>query len=927
MAQARFGIGIDLGTTNSAMAFVPLTGDAPSEVFRVAQWEAIGRVAEVPTLPSFLYLPEDAAVAALRGAGGDWVVGRLARTKAAEVPGRVVHSAKSWLCHHTSDRAAAFLPWGSPDLGPERKISPIRASALILGPLRAAWDDRFAAAGSDFRFDAQVITVTVPASFDAAAQSLTLEAAAEAGFPDTVRLLEEPQAAFYRWLERHPAMEALPAARPGAEAVHVLVVDIGGGTSDFSLFAVRRGGAAEPAEPAVRRIAVSDHILLGGDNVDLALAHRIESRVADGGKLSGGQWETLVARCRDLKERALAADGPPDQVFPLAIPGRGAGLIGGALAAAFTRGEIEAVLLDGFFPECDAEARPYRTRTALKEWGLPFAADSAVTRHLADFLRDRPAVDAVLFNGGALYPQRLRARLVAEIGKWQDGDPPVALDNPEPDLAVACGAARSSAIRHRRAQRIEAGAARAVFLEVHGSPAGGRAGAVPPALVCVLPRGASPDQAFEIADRPLALRVNRPVRFQAHSTTRHGRSQAGDVVAWNDHDFQPLPALETVAAVEVAEAETARRTVPVALTARLNELGLLQVACVSTDPSLPATWPLHFNLRPHERDALCGPAAVEAGPNADPAAVTAADARIRSLFGQPPKRKDPLSATRLLASLEKILGAPKGEWNWVLVRALWPALEASMGCRQTSIEHEEAWLILAGFLLRPGFGAPLDAVRIDGVWRLRESGLCFPGKRIRLQEWILWRRLAGGLSRQRQEAVLAPELGRVRSHATLPPELVRLAGALERLGPETKTELVRRFLAAAGELAGAGRHCAPFLAALGLLLNRAPLYAGPETVVSPELVEEAWDAFERLDWTHPELVELHTLFLRAARVVDNRALDVPKALRNRIAGKLEKAGVAPSRTAKIREALPIERADRLALYGEALPPGLILGQG
>jgi hypothetical protein len=250
-----------------------------------------------------------------------------------------------------------------------------------------------------------------------------------------------------------------------------------------------------------------------------------------------------------------------------------------------------------------------------------------------------------------------------------------------------------------------------------------------------------------------------------------------------------------------------------------------------------------------------------------------------------------------------------------------------MPCRRTSIEHEEAWLILAGFLLRPGFGAPLDEARIDGVWKLRDAGLCFPGKRVKLQEYILWRRLAGGLTRERQEKILAPEMGRIRSQSNLPPELVRLAGALERLGPETKTELVDRFVDLAVDLAGAGKHCAPYLAALGLLLNRAPLYAGPETVVSPELVERAYESFDRFDWKNPELAELQTLFLRAARVVDNRSLDVAKPLRKRIASKLEKAGVTPLKTAKVREAMPIERSERLGLYGEALPPGLILGDG
>lgn len=934
--QARFSIGIDLGTTNSAMAYAPLQGDAGTEVLAVPQWETLSSIVDAPTLPSFLYLPDEAAAAQLQGkesGAGDWVVGRLARAKAGDTPGRVSHSAKSWLCHHAADRSAPFLPWGSEDMGPDSKISPIRASALILNALRAAWDGRFAASGADFRFDAQAITVTVPASFDAAAQRLTLRAARDAGFPDTVRLLEEPQAAFYRWLELHGAGGALWDTLPDREAGahHVVVVDIGGGTSDFSLFELRpsQGGGG----PAIKRIAVSDHILLGGDNMDLAIAHLLEPSLRpDNEPLSVNQWQHLVARCRDLKERALSSDGAPDETFPVSIPGRGSGLIGGTLSAQLRRADLEGVLLDGFFPECAADDRPARKQAALKEWGLPYAADSAITRHLAAFLNGRPAVDAVLFNGGSLYPQPLRDRICRQIATWQQRAEPVVLDNAEPDMAVARGAARYGQIRHQQSQRIEAGAARAVFLEAHRVAATDGKDRPSPSLVCILPRNAAPDQTFESGDLGLALRINRPVRFQTYTSARHGTAKAGDIVDGGDRDVHPLPPLETVAKVAGAGADDGNRTVPVTLTARMNELGLLQVSCLSADPDIDQSWPLEFNLRPHEPGAVAGPAAgsqaaAQAEPKVAPDALEAGRERIRALFGQPLSKRDKLTATRLLNSLEGILGMPKGDWNWVTIRALWPALEASMDCRGTSIEHEEAWLILAGFLLRPGFGAPLDSARMDGLWRLRDTGMRFPGKRSKLQEYILWRRLAGGLSRQRQEKVMAAEFKTLRRQNNPPPELIRLAGSLERLGHEIKSELIDRFIAAAAERAGAGKHCAPYLAALGMLLNRAPLYAGPETVVSPEFVERAYEAFSDLDWEDPELAELQTLFLRAARVVDDRGLDVAPSVRNRIAKKLEKCGIAPLRTARLKAFMPVERSEQISLYGESLPPGLILSDG
>src|SRR5262252_7790152 len=430
MARAHFSIGIDLGTTNCAVAFVPLDDEARSEIFGIPQWDTLSAIAESPALPSFLYLPDEAAAALIQtGKVGNekWVVGRLARKMAAESPGRVVHSAKSWLCHHTSDRSARFLPWGSDGIARNSKISPVCASALILNHLRRTWNTRFAEAGADFAFDRQEITVTVPASFDAAAQRLTLTAALEAGFPETMHLLEEPQAAFYCWVEQHDIAADLESKLPHETdgKYHVLVVDIGGGTSDFSL--LEFGSDRCSAAPKIKRAAVGDHILLGGDNVDLAIAHLLEPRLTgERGKLSGTQWDDLVARCRDLKEKMLSSEGEPDERFAVSLPGRGSGLVASSHTARLTRPELWALLVDGFFPECDSRARPYRTQAALKEWGLPYASDCAVTRHLADFLRGRPRADAILFNGGSLRPELLRQRICQLVGKWQGGVPPLA---------------------------------------------------------------------------------------------------------------------------------------------------------------------------------------------------------------------------------------------------------------------------------------------------------------------------------------------------------------------------------------------------------------------------------------------------------------------------------------------------------------------
>ncbi|MBS0639829.1 MAG: Hsp70 family protein [Proteobacteria bacterium] len=916
MPPPRYAIGIDLGTTNSALAFMPLVSDdAPAQVLPIAQWESLAGLADSNTLPSFLYLPEDAVAAQLQGraaGAGDWIVGRFAKAKASETPERVVHSAKSWLIHHAADRLAPFLPWGSSELSREQKISPVRAAALILNYLRGAWNDQFADANT--AFNDQLVTVTVPASFDAAAQRLTLTAAEEAGFPAGVRLLEEPQAAFYCWLQSHDPAHALYQGHPTVEPRHVLVVDIGGGTSDFSLFELRLTPGTPI--PAINRVAVSDHILLGGDNIDLALAHYVERQFTGGatGQLAGAEWDQLVAACRTLKEQALAAPGQADEAFPVAIAGRGSSLFAAARTAMVTRADIERVLLSGFFPDCDKSARPSQLAGGLREWGLPYAADTAVTRHLADFLRDRPRVDAVLFNGGSVTPASLRQRITALIGSWQAGATPLQLANDEPALAVARGAARFGALLHRHTANIAAGAARAVFLEV-------LTGADQTSVVCVLPRNAPPEVPYAIDIPGLEVRTDQPVRFRAFSSARHGRAQAGDLLDWREGEFHPLPPLQTV--VKAGGPEGGR--VPVRLTARINALGLLQIACDSIDAARPQSWPLEFNLRAVEH-ANPANAAPPVAPNADPAAVDAAVTRIDTVFSRPLAGGSKMAAGAVLQSLERSLGMPRATWNAPLLRALWRPLSERFDGRRRSVEHEEAWLAIAGFLMRPGFGVAGDDVRMDSLWRVQEAGPAHQGKRIKTQEYLLWRRVAGGLSSDRQMALLAGEIDRLRS-GKAPDELVRLVGTLELLPVDIKVSLVEAFITVAGALLDEKKQCAPYFNALGRMLNRAPLRAGPEAVLPAGLVERAWDRFRDYDWSEQALAEIQPMFLRAARVVGDRSLDVPGRVRTAIAAKLEAAGVPERRTGRIRSFVAMDQTERASQYDEALPPGLVLGGG
>jgi len=883
----RYSIGIDLGTTNSALAYAPLDAtEVPSTLFQVPQFETPTQSIEATTLPSFLYLSPEAE------ARGEWSAGRLARKQAADTPGRVVHSAKSWLCHHRSDRHSAFLPWRSDEIPVDQRISPIRASALILGHLREAWDRKF----PESPFVEQQLTITAPASFDAVAQRLTLDAALAAGYREPIRLLEEPQAAFYRWLEQ-------PECDP-IESGHVLVIDIGGGTSDFSLFEIQP--ADQEALPHIKRVAVSEHLLLGGDNIDLALAHILEPRLTDAG-LAPAQWNQLVARCRDVKERCLEEDSLAE--FKVSIAGRGSGLFGSALAGSLSREEIEMIVLEGFFPACTADEAPTEAQAGLREWALPYTADSAVTRYLAAFLRDQPRVDAVLFNGGSTRPTMLRSRLLQQIGEWQGTPPPRELSNPEPDLAVAFGAARYGRILYQQSERIEAGAARAIYLEVQQrQPADSESGS----LVCLLPRGAPEEQDYMIDLPGLELRLNRRVRFQAFSSTR-GDDAPGTLVTLEEP--HQLPALHTTAELAGRPPSDVSDRLPVRLRARINALGLLQVRCESQHPQIEQSWPLEFDLRLSERELEIIP---DAG--IDPDRLEKADAAIRSAFEGAPDRRRKLTANQVLKRLEQTLDLPKGEWNGLLLRSLWESLAKVMPQRRASIDHEETWISLAGYFLRPGFGAPDDPARVERLWLLQSEGPIHVGKRIQLQLWLLWRRVAGGLTADRQLALLHPELERLDSAKTLPPEWVRMVGAFEHLSIDLKQHLIAEFLRRIDE---PGHH-PPYHVALGLLLNRTPLYGRSENVVPPEQVETVYQALRPADWAEPENREIQNLFLRACRVVDDPSLDVPKGLRQTIAKQLEKAGVSVTRLERIRHHVPLDQSDRSGLFGEALPIGLAM---
>jgi molecular chaperone DnaK (HSP70) len=598
--MSTFVVGIDLGTTNSALASVPVASERPEiEPVPIPQVVAPGEVDERATLPSFLLLPTALEVPPEAmmlpwgdGAQPGWVVGEMARERGSDLPHRLVSSAKSWLSFGGVDRSAAILPWRGADAdedeeaGEDRRISPVEASARYLAHIRAAWDTRHPGAP----LGDQEVLLTVPASFDAVARELTVTAARQAGL-EKLTLLEEPQAAFYSFLA-HAGDNWRKQLRPGDV---VVVIDVGGGTCDFSLIAV----SEESGNLQLERVAVGDHILLGGDNMDLTLAHAVTQRLAaDGHKVKSSQYRGLVHACRRAKEVLLGAK-PPKSV-PITILGGGSKLIGGTLKSKLDREDVEKLLVDGFAPEVPADATPRVQRAlGLRELGLPYATDPAVTRHLASFLaRHGRQPTAILFNGGVMKGALLRKRITEVVASWYGGEVRV-LEGTDLDLAVAHGAAYYGLVRQGRGIRIRGGTARAYYIGVESAMPAIPGFSPPVKALCVAPFGMEEGTRVEVPGQELGLLVGEPTEFRFFASTNRKDDRTGQIVDPDEEELIELaPVLADLPAGDRPEA--AGQVVPVTLAAHVTEIGTLELWSSASDGR--GRWKLEYSLREGSSD-------------------------------------------------------------------------------------------------------------------------------------------------------------------------------------------------------------------------------------------------------------------------------------------------------------------------------------
>ncbi len=935
MAAPRFLVGIDLGTTNTVVAFCELTDDlehAAIELFPIDQLIGPGEVVRKPLLPSFRYHPAPGQIATSdltlpwenTPVAGDTklaIIGQWARDLGAKVEGRQVSSAKSWLSHPSVDRSEPILPWaGAADV---EKVSPVIASASYLNHIRQAWNYRH----PSNPLEAQEVIVTVPASFDETARKLTLEAAKLAQL-DNIVLLEEPQAVCYDWYSRHKDS----ANNQLAQIPLILVCDVGGGTTDLSLIEAK----FDNGNLALDRIGVGEHLMLGGDNLDLALAHLAETRFNQSKKLTAAGLTKLIQQTRQAKESLLSSEAP--ETVKITMLGSGSKLLGGTRSISLTRQEVHQIALDGFFPTSDFSELPNKRRSAMMEFGLPYVADPAVSKHIAEFLTQHQQVSkaalnkadsaspsipvGLLLNGGVFNSDLITERMVSLLGHWR-GEEITQLDNPHPDWSVAFGAVAFAKARRGAQLKIGGGSARSYFLHLQEKNSMGKA-------LCLLAKGTEEGQEIRLSSRRFSLTLGMPVRFNlltsTHDQITHDtKIQNGLLVDIDADKFQPLPPYITTlqGSDNIQLQANQKQREEVQLACQLTEVGTLKMECVSTSED-NKRWLMEFEVR-NSTHTVAEQESEKPNPK-----LEQAKALISQIYSGNKNSADAKAVKILSKDLEKLLGK-RDEWEFQVLRSLFDSLALGRKRRRRSEQHEKNWLRLAGFALRPGFGDATDNWRIEQIWGLYQQGIQFQNHQGWSDWWVFWRRIAGGLNQEQQETLLADIAKYLHPGASRNPKsqkeaqdkgyeaMVRLAASLEHLDVEDKVLLATWFINKA--LNQTQFEQAHWWAA-GRLMSRTPLYGSSHNVVMREQAEHWLPKLLDQNWQKEPMIAFAAVMI--CRKTGDRTLDISDHFRGLVLNKLKKSKASESWIKLVEQVSELTDNESKRIFGDALPHGLTL---
>jgi len=987
----QYIIGIDLGTTNCAVSYVDVAGykEAMSaqsgkkqpvnpdkcqwiKPFLMPQLTGLGEFTKIPVLPSFLYIPGeyDISKEVFKHPWKkplDMFAGAFARDHGSKIPTRLVSSAKSWLCNAAADRTAKILPWGSQGV---ENISPVDATAQYLYHIRSAWN-HFVKDEDKF-IENQFVVITVPASFNEEARDLTMAGVEKAGLSSAVTLLEEPLAAFYSWLIRH---ESDWDQQVKADDL-IFVCDVGGGTTDFSLISLKAG---EQGTPRFERLAVGDHLILGGDNIDLALAKIVESRFPSNTALTPDKWKTLCHRCREAKERILEKK---EKSVRITIKGEGRALISGTLSADLTRGDVEGVLRSRFYPDvASIDLKEDDPGREIADFGLPFEKESAVTRHIIRFLenhrdnvrqslgKEAPLPDFILFNGGTLKPDLVQSRIREAIRRWfrtSDSLCPRILENPHPDLAVGIGASYYGLVKQGIGVRVGSGSPRSYYLGVgiasddvpDGADTG--PGTVETNLDTTVTNADTAGTSPDTAGTDTGTADTRPGNAgPGPSTAGPGPGSAGtvrsavclvergldegSVIDLPDMAFAVRanqPVSFDVYSSSYRSGDTAGSIIPIdeTLTPMAPVQTIIRFGKDGDKKAIPVTmgaeytemgtlsmychsqvsdhrWKLQFQLRDQAGDLEAAETAVY-----DDRLIQDACQKVYAVFSDP----DGSGLQSVARQVESLLDQGKGSWPLSFLRTLADQLIEAAPLRLRSAAHEARWLNLTGFCMRPGFGDGFDQDRAGKLWKIYLEGLKFDkAVQNRLEWWIFFRRIAAGLKAGQQRQFfqnIAPIL--VKPKTKLPPqeevELWMVAGNLERLLIKDKVRLAKALLPRVKP----GKFQDRLLWTLSRLGARDLLYGSVDRVVPPAEAGRWITQILRHPWKKND--QVHFPVAEMARKTGDRTRDLEPGLADTVIKWLQHQKAPGGLVKMVREKTPRAAADRNQQFGEKLPLGLVL---
>ncbi len=923
-------IGIDLGTTNCAVSYVDLAllkADESSKgkniekkslikVFNVPQLTGHGEFTRIPILPSFLYIPGDYDISSkvLKHPwkkDQDLFAGSFARDHGSKIPSRLVSSAKSWLCNQKADRKAKILPWGSQGF---EKVSPVTATSLYLKHIKDAWNHDVK--DEDKFLENQFVVITVPASFNEEARQLTIDAVKAAGFGSDVTLLEEPLAAFYSWLINH---ENTWQNKIKPDDL-ILICDVGGGTTDFSLISLKESKGS----PRFERIAVGDHLILGGDNIDLALAKKVESHFKTTPKfkvnLNSDKWKTLCYQCREAKEKIF--DQGVSSVR-ITIKGEGRSLIAGTLAADLTKEDVETILLDEFYPFVEPhDDVNIDIGREITDFGLPLEKESAVTKHIIKFLENHrhevkktllkePLPDFILFNGGTLKPDLVQKRIQQVIGKYfksEQSQLPEILENNIPELAVGIGASYYGLVKQGQGVKVGSGSPRSYYIGVIDKKE------KISKAVCLVERGLDEGSNIDLQEMEYEVRTNEPVSFDIYSSSFRSGDKAGEIIKIDD-SLTFMPPIQTI--IKFGK-KGSKKIIPVTLTAQYSEMGILSMYCNSL--ASDHQWKLSFQLRDMQKDLEVNEARIY-----DEILIKKSCDLIEQVFMDKLNSNDLLKG--IVKQIEKIVEQKKINWPLSFLRSIADKLIELGKTRSLSPEHEAKWLNLTGFCIRPGFGDGFDEERIRKLWKIYLSGLIFrKTQQNRLEWWIFLRRIAAGLKagQQRQffQDVSSFLIKSKNNNIKLSPqeqiELWMAMGNMERLLIKDKMVLAKALLS----ILKPRKKQDILFWAMSRLGARELLYGSVDRVVPPLEIVKWINQIMKKTWSQSDRVD--NMIAQISRKTGDRTRDIDTEESARIIKWLQEKKAKKTIIKMIEDKTDMALKEKNIQFGEKLPKGLIL---